>query len=209
MEDSTALNTAKAPQLVLIDNAEVKRVLDDPKARRFFYQFNKPGSVLLLIVSGICLACAAATWYHTRLITFWWFGLCALLSICSLAVLAFIYKWAKFTDDHFLALTKDHLFIGDEGNAWKIAWELLDARALGFEGMDTTRFNGLMLVQVAGQAIPMRLYHPLAYVEDLQGFMVEVLTHLQALQIEQGTWTEDDADDEAQASTEQDEEASA
>lgn len=183
------------PKLQLIDKAQTERMLEDPKVRRFYYRFNKPASTLLLVVSGILLASAATTWWYTGLITFWWFGLCALLVLASLGVLGFIYKWAKFTDEHFLALSSTHLYIGDEGSAWKIDWSLLDARALGFEQMDTTRFNGLMAVDVAGQNIPMRLYHPLTYIEDLQGFMVEVLTHLQALQIESGE-VDDEAHDE-------------
>lgn len=210
MDATAATALAKAslmdkPKLQLIDKAQTELVLEDPKVRRFYYRFNKPASTLLLVVSGILLAGAAATWWYSRLITFWWFGLCALLVLASLGVLAFIYKWAKFTDDHFLAMSATHLYIGDEGNAWKIDWELLDARALGFDVMDTTRFNGLMAVDVGGQSIPMRLYHPLTYIEDLQGFMVEVLTHLQALQLESGELDPEASleEDEAHPSPEQ------
>jgi len=135
-----------------------------------------------------------------------WFGLCALLVLASLGVLSVIYKWAKFTDEHFLAMSASHLYISDEGNTWKIAWELLDARALGFDAMDTTRFNGLMAVDVGGQSIPMLLYHPLTYIEDLQGFMVEVLTHLQALQIESGELDPDALLDQDEATPSPDQE---
>ena len=190
MSDSAAIQ--------LLDEAQVKRVLEDPRTRRFYYTFNKPGSAFLLVVSGLMLAGAAATWWQTGLITFWWFGLAALLALGALGLLAFIYTWAKFTDKHFLAMTHQHLYLGDEGNAWRIAWELLDAQALGFDAMDTNRLSGLMIVKVAGQQLPLRLYHPLVCVDDLQGFMVEVLTHLQSLQIEQGQWPElDDASDDA------------
>ncbi len=182
----------------LIDPDTALQVANTPGARVFRYKFNQPGATVMLIGSGLLLAGVAALWWFTRFEQLYWFIAAVALAIGSVGLLAYVQHWSKFTRHHFVVVDPDALTVGDATrDAWRVVWPLLDVHALGFERLQVSGARGLLQVEVAGQQFPLHLYAPLAHIDDLQGFMVEVL---ERLRIEQGgdpAMLDDDADPEA------------
>lgn len=164
--------------LVLLHDGDVRRVLLDFKGRAFHYHLNTAGQQLLLAGAGVLIASCVAILLVTKLAVLWSI-LAAIAGVIGVATLAYIWRWRKFSQTSFVALDQDFLYIGDNKRAWRVAWGLLDAQSMGFDKLEIGKGNGKLELNVAGQKIDLQLYHPLTHVEDLQGFMFEVLTRFQ------------------------------
>lgn len=185
---TSELEQQNAPPLQLLSEHDLEQLMLTPNMVRFGYNFNRPGSIVMLVFSGILLAGAVGLWLWTSFAQFWWFLAAALMVIGAVGLWAYVYKWHTFTQTAFLALSEEHLYVGDASEAWRMSWSLLDPQTLGFDRLNPSRYSSTLTIDLAGQNIDMFLYNPLAHVNDLQGFMIEVLTQLQgedlALQLE-------------------------
>lgn len=76
-------------------------------------------------------------------------------------------------------LSRDHLYIGDNQEAWRLGWDILTIENMGFESARSNRLTSALKIELAGQRIPMFLYNPLAFIGDLQGLMGDILFKLQ------------------------------
>ena len=147
---------------------------------RFDYTFNRPGSIVMLVGSGLLLAGALGLYLWTKFEQFGWFLLAAFMILGAIGTWFYVYKWYKFAHESFLALTAEHLYVGDITQAWRAHWTLLDVQTLGFDRLNPSRYSSTLNIQLAGQNISMFLYNPLVHLGDLQGFMIQVLHQLQS-----------------------------
>lgn len=178
LEDERVALTSEN-RLVLLHDGDIRRALLDFEGRSFHYATNQAGQRVLLLGAGLLLAGAVGA--------AWWFGVstlagsvgAGLLALSSLTLLGYIWRWSHFASSHFLAVDEHHLYVGSNRRAWRIAWELLDAQTMGFERLSTSQLDGVLPIEVAGESIDLHLYHPLTHIEDLQGFMFEVLSRIQ------------------------------
>ena len=97
------------------------------------------------------------------------------LAVAFLGALFYVAHWLSVAQSHFIALDDDHLYVGSNKRAWRLEWGLLDTRSSGLAALDTTTTKSVLPMRVAGQAIDVPLYHPLMHIDDLQGFMFELL----------------------------------
>ena len=119
-----------------------------------------------MLFSGIALAGAAGIYFYTQFASLLWFLLASGLAIFAVVMTASVYRWHKFAQTSFVAINDTFLYFGNDKRAWRIAWDLLDAKALGFEDYESERLSGTLSLDVAGQKIDLHLYQPLAYIED-------------------------------------------
>jgi len=144
----------------------------------FRYRLNKPTFVITLIVGGLLLALGGMSWWNDQLAGPGAIAGFVVLVGGGLALGALGAWWYGFTQTHFLATTPDRLFVGKRDRMWAVDWELLDRKTLGFEDMKPSSVQGRLDMQVAEQEIPVRLFNPFVSLEELEGFMIQVLQHL-------------------------------
>ncbi|GEM_PF-2912696 len=180
MDERTAqIEQARQAPFLLLHEGDVRRALLDFKGRAFHYTTNTGGQRVLLVFAGLGLAGAVGIYLYASFASLLWFLLSSGLAIFSVVLCASVYRWHKFAQTGFVAINDDFLYFGNDKRAWRISWDLLDAKALGFEDYTSERLSGKLSLDVAGQQIDLQLYHPLAYIEDLQGVMFEILSHMQ------------------------------
>lgn len=177
-ERTSQLEGAQDAPLLLLHDGDVRRAVLDFEGQVFHYTLNKRGLRMLLVASGLALAGAVAIYVWMTFVSLLWFLASAALVVAAVVTLVTVWRWDTFSKTGFLALDDDYFYVGTSKRAWRISWELLDARALGFEEYSSERLSGLLKMQVAGQQIDLHLYHPLAYVDDLQGLMFALLSHM-------------------------------
>ena len=200
----TSDSTAITPSLQLVGEVELAQILQTTPMVRFEYNFNRPGSIVMMVFSVILLAGAVVLWVLTGLTQFGWFLLAALLVLSACGIWAYVYKWHSFAQTAFLALSTDHLYVGDLTQAWRVGWSLLDVQKLGFDRLNPSRYSSTLNIQLAGQDIELFLYNPLVHLGDLQGFMVEVLTQIQPEQLEHDDALLEEASEETSEETPED-----
>ena len=165
-------------KVMLLHDADVRRALLGFKGRAFHYVMNRRGANFMWVVSALALIASAATLAATGAPTLLLRVVVVACGALSVALGSFVWRWRKAAQTGFIALDEEHLYVGDNKRAWRIAWELLDAQSMGFHEFDASSGQGVLKLRVAGQEIPMQLYHPLMHIEDLQGLMVELLSRL-------------------------------
>ncbi len=165
-------------KVLLLHEGDVRRALVDFDGKAYHYVRNVAGERILLVFAGILLAAAAGIVFFTGAVILPWRIAVVLCAVACLSLGWFVVKWHKQAGSSFVALDEEHLFIGDRKRAWRVAWELLDVKSMGFEQFSTQSGQGVLNLNVGGQSIELILYHPLMHLEDLQGFMVDVLTML-------------------------------
>lgn len=178
-ERTSQIEQANQAPFLLLHEGDIRRALLDFEGRAFHYTTNVRGQRVLLLFSGIALAGAAGIYFYTQFASLLWFLLASGLAIFAVVMTASVYRWHKFAQTSFVAINDTFLYFGNDKRAWRIAWDLLDAKALGFEDYESERLSGTLSLDVAGQKIDLHLYQPLAYIEDLHGVMFELLSHMQ------------------------------
>lgn len=184
--------------LQLLHEGDVQRELDGLTAHVFRYEVNQPGSAALLVISGLLLAGGAAAGVLLGWSSPLGIALAVVCAGAALAIVAFVVRWQLHARDHFVVLTDAHLITGTPRRAWRIGWEALDAEKLGFSRMAVTTSGSRLDIHVGGQEIPLLLVHPIAHLEDLPTFMMQVLGRLdpEALErLESGELDAEDADE--------------
>lgn len=165
-------------KLLLLHEGDVRRALVDFEGRAYHYVKNRAGERVLLVFCGLLIAAAVGIVAFTGAAILPWRIAVVLCAVGAVALGGFVLKWHRVATSSFVALDEDHLFLGDRKRAWRIDWELLDPQTMGFDTFSTESGRGVLMLNVAGQQIPLFLYHPLMHLEDLQGFMIETLTML-------------------------------
>lgn len=165
-------------KVLLLHEGDVRRALVGFEGRAYHYVRNVAGERVLLVFAGLFLAAAACVVWMTGAAILPWRIAVVVCAVASMALLWFVATWHRRAGSSFVALDQEHLFVGDRKRAWRVAWEMLDVQSMGFDKFSTQSGRGALDLQVGGQQIELILYHPLMHLEDLQGFMVEVLTML-------------------------------
>lgn len=164
--------------LQLLHEGDIQRELDGLTAHVFRYEVNQPGSTALLVIAGVLLAGGAAAGTLLGWGAPLGVAVAVVCAIASLVLLGFVVRWQLHARNHFVALTDEHLITGTPRRAWRIGWESLDAEKLGFSRMEVSTSGSRLDIQVGGQEIPLLLVHPLAHLDDLPTFMMQVLGRL-------------------------------
>ncbi len=88
--------------------------------------------------------------------------------------------WSNFKQKRFIAISDDFLFVGQDEQAWRIHWSLIDRDSLNLDEMQTSKMSGKLTLQTAGQEVEIPLYTPFIFIEDIEGLMFEFLQRLDA-----------------------------
>ena len=177
------LKTQPEAKVLLLHEGDVRRALVGFGGTARHYAFNLGGARVLLILSGLLLAAAAVIAVVTGAAILPWRAAVVLCVVAALALMHFVWRWRKKASSSFLAYDEEHLFLGDRARAWRISWEALDATSFGLETFTSQSGQGALKLDVGGQSIELLLYHPLMHLDDLQGFIFDVLHKLQGEQV--------------------------
>jgi hypothetical protein len=173
------------PRIELIEGKAVETHFDDIDAIPFHYELNERGAVALAVCSTLLVTAAVA---GAILLDITHLGYAIGIAVAGglgLALALNLWRWKRFADRSFLAISDKKLYVGDISKVWGIDWTLLDRDALGFERMDVSSVSGELPVEVGGQRIDVHLYNALVHLKNMQGFVLHLLEHLQ--HSEQGT----------------------
>ena len=162
----------------LLHDSDVEKTLADDDVEAFSYQLNKLGFSLVLFLGGAALSGAGYVFTIYGLQQALWISVFAGLAAVGVAMGIHAARWYFFQRTRFVAVSPNRLYVGKEGRMWSIDWEVLDARSLGFDELEATQLQGSMNVRAGGQTIEIHLYNALCYLQDIQGFMLEVLGRL-------------------------------
>ncbi len=167
-------------KIQLLSGPAVDEALEQTAVRHLIrYQINPATLGVLLILGGVCFVIAGYIWFAIGLgggTTAAFIGT-LLVGLTFFSMAAF---WGNFRNNRFIAISDDHLFIGEEEKAWRVHWSLVDRESLNFDQMQSSRLRGSIRLETAGQNIDIPLYTPFVYIEDLEGLMFELLQRLDA-----------------------------
>lgn len=184
-------------KLQLLSGPSVDDALQETAVRRLIrYRLNPATIGILLIFGGLSFVAAGYLWFGPGLGGGYTAGFIAtlLLGMTFFSMAAF---WGNFQNNSFVAISDDYLFVGQNEQAWRIDWSLIDREALNFDDMTTSRFRGVMTLDVGGQEIEIPLYTPFAIIEDYQALMSEFLHHLKATEDSDEDGSREETVDEA------------
>lgn len=165
-------------QVQLHHDSDVIDTLRRDDVEAFGYRVNRLGFSVILVLGGIMLAAAGSIYTTQGLTQPLWTAILGGLVGGGLYLAVNLARWYAFQRTHFVAISSRRLYVGRETRMWSIDWRVLDPDALGLNSMDTSTISGSMTLDVGGQSIDLELYNAYCYLEDIQGFMLEVLTQL-------------------------------
>jgi hypothetical protein len=175
-------------------DTDVEKTLLDDDVEAFSYELNTFGFGMILLFGGVLLSAAGYIYFQYGFSQPVYTAILAGLAASGLAIGINVARWYVYQRTHFVAVSPTKLYVGKEGRMWSIAWEVLDAEALGFESLDVSQMQGSMTIEAGGQSVDVHLYNAYCYLEDLQGFMLELLSQLKKHQDDE----EDDAGSDAE-----------
>lgn len=168
-------------KLRLVHDSEIAAELKRAGVTVHHYTLNMPGLYLFVGLAIIAYLACGVLWFGGFMESLAGkiaFGFALAIGIALSLIVSY---WRSFGEKRFVAVSDTHLMVGEDARRmWMVAWELLDADKLGLTGMDVSRAQGRLKIDVAGQSIPLVLYSPFAHLDDPQGFMFAVLTNLEA-----------------------------
>lgn len=167
-------------KLELLSGPAVTAAIEQANATVYRYQVNNAGLVVALVIAVVFYAFAGLVFWQTDISEPIWFAAFIGVMFVGMGFTATAAFWHQFATQQLVAVSDERFFVGGPKATWAIAWEFLDAQAMGFETMEMTRLRGALRMHVAGQDIRLHLYNPIAYLADVQGFMHGVLSHLNA-----------------------------
>ena len=165
-------------KLELISGPAVEQTLRKEGVDVFRYVLNKPGLYLFLGVAMAFYGLAGITYWETQLAEPIWTVTFFCLLLVGLAFSAIAAYWHQFVNQHVVAVSDDHLFVGGAEKMWAISWDILTKKSLGFEEMELSRIQGALKIQVGGQTIKLHLFNALAYLADIEGLIFRLLNHI-------------------------------
>ena len=172
--------------LRLLQGPEIKNVLLRNDVVIFRYQLNIPIANLGGAIVLIGLALAALCWWETRLATLLWQAVFAGVVLGSVSLAAWVGYWVSFAKTKIVVAAPEGLYVGGNTGMWAIAWGLLSREALGLDDLQVQRLSGSLLIQVAGQEVPLHLYNIFAYLSDIEGLMFHLLQAIEGIEAEGG-----------------------
>jgi hypothetical protein len=171
-------------------DSDVEKTLASDHVEAFAYTLNPLGFGMILLFGGTLLSAAGYIYFKYAFTQPMFTAIMAGLAGAGLAIGINVARWYAFQRTHFVAVSPDKLYVGKEERMWSIDWDVLDAEALGFDSLDVSQMRGSMEIEAGGQKIDIQLYNAFCYLDDIQGFMLELLSQLKAHQ---------DAADDAQS----------
>jgi hypothetical protein len=144
----------------------------------FRYRRNAPVFTFLTVLATACGVAAGWVYTASELRTYLGIGAFSVLLAAAVTVAVLVIYWTWFVNVHFLAVTTEELLIGRSYSAWSLSWRALNLKKMGFYNMDGNPTHGVLRVQLDGKAVRLHLFNPFAYVDNLERFMLQVLTRL-------------------------------
>lgn len=167
-------------KIQLLSGPAIDDALEETAVRHLFrYQLN-PATLAVLLLLG-------AAGFITAFYFWFWPGLgggytVAFISSILLGMTFFSMAsfWGNFQHKHFVAISDDFLYVGNDQQAWRIHWSMVNRDTLNFDEMQNSRLRGKLYLEAAGQTIDIPLFTPFVFVEDIEGLMFELLQRLEA-----------------------------
>lgn len=156
---------------------DLERVLAHRGTEIFRYRSNRPGFIFLSTLVMILVGLAVFI-YSDGLTTTLSLAVFSLVVTVALAISSLVAYWTYFARVHFLAVTEQELIVGHRREGLRIAFEDLDLHKLGIEALDGSSTHGILNVHTADSEVPLHLFSPFASLDNLEGFMFQVLTKL-------------------------------
>ena len=181
-------------------DTDVEKTLMRDDVEAFSYVLNPLGFGMILLFGGTLLSAAGYIYFQYGLSQPMYTAIMAGLAGAGLAIGINVARWYVYQRTHFVAVSPAKLYVGKEDRMWSVDWEVLDAEALGFESLDISEMRGEMQIEAGGQTIDVHLYNAFCYLDDIQGFMLELLTQLKANQDRADAASEADPVGDADAS---------
>ena len=164
----------------LYHDSDVEKTLARDDVEAFGYTLNPLGFGMIVFFGGTLLSAAGFIYFKYAFTQPMFTAIMAGLAGAGLAIGINAARWYAFQRMHFVAISADKLYVGKEERMWSIDWEVLDAEALGFDSLDVSQIRGSMEIEAGGQKIDVQLYNAFCYLDDIQGFMLELLSQLKA-----------------------------
>ncbi|MGM0555746.1 MAG: hypothetical protein ACQEVA_05120 [Myxococcota bacterium] len=163
-------------------DSDVEKTLARDDVEAFGYTLNPLGFGMFLMFGGTLLSAAGYIYFKYAFTQPMFTAIMVGLAGAGLVIGINAARWYAFQRTHFVAVSPDKLYVGEEERMWSIDWEVLDAEALGFDSLDVSQLRGSMEIEAGGQKIDLQLYNAYCYLDDIQGFMLEMLSQLKAHQ---------------------------
>lgn len=144
----------------------------------FRYRRNTPVFTFLTVLATACGVAAGWVYTASELRTYLGIGAFSVLLATAVTVAVLVVYWTWFVNVHFLAVTSEELLIGRSYSALSLSWRDLNLQRMGFYDMDGHPAHGVLRVQVGEKTVRLHLFNPFAYVDNLERFMLQVLTRL-------------------------------
>ncbi len=159
-------------------DSDVEKTLARDDLEAFSYTLNPLGFGMILLFGGTLLMAVGYIYFQHGFAQPMFNAIMAGLGGAGLAIGINAARWYAFQRTHFVAVSPDKLYVGKEERMWSIDWDVLDAEALGFDSLDVSQMRGSMEIKAGGQKIDVQLYNAFCYLDDIQGFMLELLSRL-------------------------------
>lgn len=168
------------PKIQLLSGPSVDEALETTAVRSVFRYKLNPATIGVLVVLGLAsFVIAAYLWFGPGLggvTTVGFFG-CLALGVTFFSMGSY---WDNFRNKRFIAVSDDYLFVGQDLQAWRIHWSLVDRQTLNLDEMKSSRLRGKFHLDAAGQSVEIPLYTPFVFLDDIEGLMFELLQRLEA-----------------------------
>jgi hypothetical protein len=162
----------------------VEKTLQNGDVTVFRYTVNNAGLYLIIGIGLIFYALAGLTYWETQLSQPVWNVAFFSLLIVGTGFNALAAYWHQFASQNVVAVSDEKLYVGGPKKLWGIDWDLLDRKAAGFDEMELSRLRGSLDMKVGGQRIKLHLFNAVAYLDDIEGLMFRLLSHLKEQQEE-------------------------
>ena len=167
-------------KIQLLSGPAVDEALETTAVRNVFRYKLNPATLGLLMVLGLSsFVIAAYLWFGPGLggaATVGFFA-CLALGITFFSMGSY---WDNYRNKRFIAVSDDYLFIGQDMQAWRIHWSLVNRESLNLDDMTSSRLRGKFHLDTAGQSVEIPLYTPFVFLNDVEGLMFELLQRLDA-----------------------------
>jgi hypothetical protein len=144
------------------------------------YTPNTYGLLFLGVLGVIAGGFAVLIWFGWGLSTVWQVLGASLSAGVFLLLTLLVSYWVYYTRIHYVATSDRHLLIGKGKKVVAIRWDDLDPAALGFSENVDDKVAGVIHIKVDSHKFKLRLFGGFVWIDNLQGFMHTLLTHITA-----------------------------
>lgn len=142
----------------------------------FTYSLNSMGLKILDFGALFLLLIAAAVYPFTNFDPVYWMIAPVIFGIGGIAALVTAHYWRSYARKAFLAYDDEYLFVGYNANKVScVPWTALDIHN---SGLAAPGKGANFVIQLEGEKIPVRLFHPLVCIPQFETVLRTILKHI-------------------------------